>query len=87
MKEVERHIDDIKIMRDEINWRVKLAYNGSVIFVSIFTLLTSYILNSKTTDFSMLTNDDIIVIGLSSTILIAVYIGILSANHLVEKQI
>lgn len=82
--EVERHIDDIKIMRDEINWRVKLAYNGSVIFVSIFTLVTSYILNSEKTE---VTDDNIIIIGLSAATLIAIYIGILNANHLVEKRI
>ncbi len=84
MSEIERHIDDIKMMRDEINWRVKLAYNGSVIFVSIFSLITSYILNSEKIK---VTDDNIIILGLSTSILISIYIGILNANHLVEKRI
>src|SRR5690606_41675052 len=34
-------LDEIKSMRDEINWRVKMAYTGSLIFLSAITFTIS----------------------------------------------
>ena len=88
---MEHHIEDIKNIREELNWRVKIAYTSNVAFYTIILFVLGAFLQQNM-QVSLLelkkTNIDLYV-GIFSTItiLLAVFATTLTANHMVEKKI
>ena len=84
MTQSEKHIDEIKNLREEINWRVKISYTSNVLFLIIISFVSNYV--SEPNIFK-LRETQISFIGLISVILISMYSSILNGNHLIEKRI
>lgn len=84
MTQSEKHIGEIKILHDEINWRVKVAYTSNVIFLGIVTISSNFLANPKFDNFD---NSKISLAGLIIVILISMISAILNGNHLIEKRI
>ena len=91
METIEHHIEDIKNIREELSWRVKIAYTSNVAFYTIILFVLGALLQEKT-QISLIelkkSNIDLYV-GIFSTIviLLAVFATTLTANHMVEKKI
>ena len=84
MTQSEKHIDEIKNLREEINWRVKIAYTSNVIFLIVISFISNFIANDR---ISQLDDKKIELVGLIIIILITMYSSILNGNHLIEKRI
>lgn len=87
MEKWEAHLDEIKSLRDEINWRVRIAYTSSAGFISIFAVIVGVVLKQDMNDILMGNNEGLIIAGLVFAGLIAMFVGILNSNHLIEKRI
>lgn len=87
MEKWEAHLDEIKSLRDEINWRVRIAYTSSAGFISIFAVIVGVILEQDINDVLKGKDDGLIITGLVLSGLIAMFVGILNSNHLIEKRI
>ncbi|WP_425390997.1 hypothetical protein [Ekhidna sp.] len=83
------NIEEIRSMRDEINWRVKVAYNSSVAFISVFSFVVVQLFSTENTFIDSFESDPDLFIkaGLGIIILIAAWVGVQNANHLIEKRI
>ncbi|RYX86067.1 hypothetical protein EON73_02685 [bacterium] len=88
-EQIVHHVEEIKSMRDEINWRVKVAYQGSVVFISAISI-TGGTLFSHDNDFlkSIQSDSEILTIsGIVVLIAVSAWVGVQNANHLIEKRI
>lgn len=83
------YIEELKSMRDEINWRAKAAYTGSIIFISAITIM-GISLFEKDNQFLATTgaNPKLFVEALMVALLAAsAWVGVQNANHLIVKRI
>jgi len=83
---MEHHIDDIKNIREELNWRVKITYTSTAVFYTVIIfVLGIFVQEGRRFDME----DANLFISLSSTIsmLITLFAVTLTANHLTEKKI
>ena len=88
-EEIQHGLDEIKGMREEINWRVKVAYNSSLIFLSViaFTVGTLFNSDNKLLE-AIITNPELKVqVGIALVVLISAWVGVQNANHIIEKRI
>jgi|GEM_PF-2261313 len=83
------YLEEIKSMRDEINWRVKMAYTGSLIFLSAIIIpLSSFFQADNTLVKEIKENPDTLtVVGIIALLAISAWAGVQNANHIVEKRI
>ncbi|SMC45162.1 hypothetical protein [Moheibacter sediminis] len=83
------YLEEIKSMRDEINWRVKMAYTGSLIFLSAIIIpLSSFFQADNTLVRDIKENPDTLtVVGIIALLAISAWAGVQNANHIVEKRI
>ncbi len=83
------HIDEIKAMRDEINWRVKIAYNSSIVFISALTLIGGSLFAKDNLLLENIGKDEEVrtLSGIGILIAISAWAGVQNANHLIEKRI
>lgn len=83
------NIEEIKSMREEINWRVKAAYNSSIAFISVITFIIGQLFNSDNNIIdSIKENPDLFMMtSIAMLIIISSWVGVQNANHLIEKRI
>lgn len=83
------NIEEIKSMREEINWRVKAAYNSSIAFISVITFIVGQLFNSENKIIVSIKEDPDLFTMTSIAILIVIsaWVGVQNANHLIEKRI
>jgi hypothetical protein len=87
MNKWEAHLDEIKSLRDEINWRVKIAYTSSAGFISVFGVISGIIISQDLEKIARNNSDGLIIIGLLFSGLISMFMGVLNSNALIEKRI
>jgi len=82
-------IEEIKNMREEINWRVKIAYNASIIFISAITITGGTLFSSENRFLESVTQDSEVMTlsGIAVLIAISAWVGVQNGNHLIEKRI
>lgn len=82
-------LEEIKSMRDEINWRVKMAYTGSFIFISAIVIPLGSFFDDGNTLLDRLRedNDTFTLVGVILLIAITAWSGVQNANHIIEKRI
>lgn len=83
---MEHHIEDIKNIREELNWRVKITYTSTAVFYTVIIfILGIFVQEGNRFDIE----DKNLFVSLSSTIsmLITLFAVTLTANHLTEKKI
>lgn len=83
----ESHLDELKSLRDEINWRVKIAYTSSAVFISVMGALIGALTQKDYNEIIIKNNGSVVILGLLFALLIAMFIGIINSNHIVEKRI
>jgi len=85
---MEYHIEDIKNIREELNWRVKIAYTSTTIFYGVITFVVGLFMTKDGYKALDVGNKDFF-IPLASTIAImmSLFAATLTANHLIEKKI
>lgn len=83
------NIEEIKSMRNEINWRVKVAYNSSVAFISLFAFVVGQLFSTDNKLIDSITQDPQLLVksGMAILVLISAWVGVQNANHLIEKRI
>jgi hypothetical protein len=88
-KVISHYLDEIKSMRDEINWRVKMAYTGSLVFLTaIIVPLSSFFQKDSTILNELKSNQDTLtIVCMIALLAISAWAGVQNANHLVEKRI
>lgn len=86
---IEYHIEEVKSMRDEINWRVKTAYTSSIIFISAISVLGGTLFSTDNTFIETVKKDPEVLTqsGIAVLIAISAWVGVQNANHLIEKRI
>lgn len=86
---IQFNIEEIRSMRDEINWRVKIAYTSSVVFLSALAFTVSTVFSNENSFLETLTNNPDLRMksGLVFLVLISAWVGVQNANHLIEKRI
>lgn len=82
-------LEEIKSMRDEINWRVKMAYTGSFIFISAIVLPLGTFFDDSNKLLQQLREDNntFTLVGIILLLAIAAWSGVQNANHIIEKRI
>lgn len=94
--EISYYLEEIKSMRDEINWRVKMAYTGSLIFLSAIVVPLSAFFDKDNTLIDYInTNgkdssgaiDTLTIVGMIAIMAICAWTGVQNANHIIEKRI
>lgn len=83
------NIEEIKSMREEINWRVKAAYNSSIAFISVITFIIGQLFNRENDIINSIQNnpDLFMMTSIAMLIIISAWVGVQNANHLIEKRI
>ncbi|MCL6266435.1 hypothetical protein [Flagellimonas myxillae] len=83
------NIEEIKSMREEINWRVKAAYNSSIAFISVITFIIGQLFSSDNKILESINENPNLFMMTSIAILIVIsaWVGVQNANHLIEKRI
>ncbi|MDL5511481.1 hypothetical protein QSE00_06635 [Arenibacter sp. M-2] len=83
------NIEEIKSMREEINWRVKAAYNSSIAFISVITFIIGQLLNRENGVIESIQEDPnlFMMTSIAMLIVISAWVGVQNANHLIEKRI
>ena len=83
------NIEEIKSMREEINWRVKAAYNSSIAFISVITFVIGQLFNSENEIIESIEKDPdlFMMTSIAMLIVISAWVGVQNANHLIEKRI
>lgn len=87
MEKWEAHLDEIRNLREEVSWRVRIAYTSSAGFISIFAVIVGVVLKQDMNDLLKGNTDSLIIAGLVFSGLIAMFVGILNSNHIIEKRI
>jgi hypothetical protein len=84
-----QYIEEIKSMREEINWRVKIAYNASIVFISALSLIGGTLFSSENKFIEIVAKDAqlMTVSGIAILVAISAWVGVQNANHLIEKRI
>lgn len=82
-------LDEIKSMRDEINWRVKMAYTGSLIFLSAITFTISIFFQEEGYALTQMRDnpDSFTIVTMIAVLAVSAWAGVQNANHLIEKRI
>lgn len=83
------YVEEIKSMREEINWRVKIAYNASIIFISAISVIGGTLFSADNKFLEKIETDPKImtISGIGILIAVASWVGAQNANHLIEKRI
>lgn len=86
---ISHYQDEINSMRDEINWRVKMAYTGSLIFLTaiIIPLGSFFQKDNELIDKIKSEPQTMTVVGIVVLLAISAWNGVQTANHIVEKRI
>lgn len=87
MEKWEGHLDELKSLRDEINWRVKIAYTSIATFISVVVFALGFIVNREQNQIAVNFSGYIPLAVLLIAGLISMFMGILNANHIIEKKI
>jgi len=88
-KNITYFLDEIKSMRDEINWRVKMAYTGSLIFLSAITFTISMFFQEEGYALTQMRDnpDSFTIVTMIAVLAVSAWAGVQNANHLIEKRI
>jgi hypothetical protein len=85
---IRNNLEEIRSMRDEITWRVKTAYNASIIFTGAISLIVGSLFTDSNKFLDKIKDPDIMTIcGIAILIAISAWVGVQNANHLIEKRI
>ena len=87
MEKWEGHLDELKSLRDEINWRVKIAYTSIATFISVVVFALGFIVDREQNKIAGNLSGYIPLAILLIAGLISMFMGILNANHIIEKKI
>ena len=84
---MDKHIEDIKNIREELNWRVKISYTSTTIFYAVIIFaLNIFLQNDK--KFEVKENVNLFVFVCSTISMLMILFAVtLIANHLTEKKI
>lgn len=75
------YIDDIKNIREELNWRVKLSYTSNITIFPGVTGLASFLLSKD------LNADSMYIIASTLSLILSMYVNLQVFNRLIEKKI
>lgn len=75
------YIDDLKSIREELNWRVKIAYTSNLTVFPGLAGLASFLL-SKDLDANI-----VYIIACTISLLLSMYVNLQVFNRLIEKKI
>lgn len=86
---VSNYLEEIKSMRDEINWRVKMAYTGSLIFITAVLIPVTNFSDKEVSFVNELKKnpDTLTIVCLIALLAISAWAGVQNANHIIEKRI
>jgi hypothetical protein len=77
----EFYIDDIENIREELNWRVKIAYTSNLTVFPSLTGLATFLLSKE------LDIDNYYVVACTLSLVLSMYINLQVFNRMVEKKI
>lgn len=80
-EKLEYYIDDLKTIREELNWRVKIAYTSNMTVFPGLAGLASFLLSQK------FDTDMIYIIACTLSLLLSMYVNLQVFNRLIEKKI
>lgn len=76
-------------MREEINWRVKAAYNSSIAFISVIAFIIGqlYSQDNKIVDSFEKDPNLVTITSIGVLVILSAWVIVQNANHLIEKRI
>jgi hypothetical protein len=88
-KFIQFHMQELQSLRSEIDWRAKMAYSGSVIFISVFSFGIAQVFSAENRFIETVRTDaDLQSIVLKTLmIVISVWAGVMNANHIIITRL
>lgn len=78
---LEYYIDDLKTIREELNWRVKISYTSNMTIFPGLAGIASFLLSQE------FDTDMVYIIACTISLLLSMYVNLQVFNRLIEKKI